>query len=209
MEIDWHFWVLLAITVVIGGLGLLMQNKQISLAEAQLLAAAKKKVAPKVGFFKQYWPLVCMLVLATTSWLPYLLSTHYPPIYMSNWGVWPLGLKIDDPQIHGRVIADGGLLQKYHGDYKLAAVAFFHIASVDAYDEEGLQKSSLYEIRDEPIEIAIPWSDTFRKMVLQGDTGTNYVLLLIPKGVSMPDFETLHQAEALGVKIEAIYAGPP
>ncbi len=39
--------------------------------------------------------------------------------------------------------------------------------------------------------------------------GTNYNLLLVPKGVEMSDFDSIRQAENAGVKVVIGHAGPP
>jgi hypothetical protein len=208
-SIDWRFVTQLIVTLLLGALTVHMQHKNNALVEAGLLATAKKKPVPKVGFFRQYWPVMLMFLLVAVNWIPHFLSPQAPTNYFQYWGMSPPGATSNDPQTGGLIATDGGLFKKYHDDFKLAGVLFFALPGSDAYDDHGLQKSKPYEIRSETINIYIPWDATYRQQVAKGMRHTSYVLLLVPNNVDMSSFDTLHQAQALGVKVVGINGGPP
>jgi hypothetical protein len=223
-DFDWSAWmpviVNTLITAGIGVAGLVMQQKQIVLAKAQFEASAKKaKVPLKPRWWNLYWPIALMVVLAAVSWIPYILGIDGPvrvPSALVRWGLAPVpgmnedvGIPVDDPIVHGRVVANGHALRKYAKADRIAAVAFHAIGSIDPFDVSTLQKSALYDIRDEEMEVAIPLDSAFRDDYKHGFRGTNYMLLLVPRGTTMADFGTIHQAQALGVKVLGTGLGPP
>lgn len=132
---------------------------------------------------------------------------------MLGYGAYPVGALINDPSLHGEIKTDGDYFGNYAEDYKLAGVIFlYHPNGVDPSDQPLLNKSGLYDIRPEHETLSIPWSDEYRQELIRNGprgTGTDYALLLVPKGVEMTQFDTLHQAKALGVKVEQVSYGPP
>ena len=129
------------LTLLITSLGVIMQRKQVALAEAQLLAANKKKAVPKTVWWRQYWPTVLMLLLAASVWIPYLYFP-FPPVggAMSSlvwqWGVMnPIGYGSGA----GDIVINGHLLQKYKDSHKIAAVALHNFGQSDNRDVEALQ----------------------------------------------------------------------
>jgi len=162
-----------------------------------------------------YWPLISVAVIGiTVSWLPVVFSkdVDLSQKYMERWGMTPKPNA--DPKgdfahnMIGTVTADGRLLQSRRGKYQLAAVAFDYFGTQDVKDTPDLSKSSLYDIQDGDVQIAIPFSDSLIADKQQGKTGTNFMLLLVPKGIGINQFNTIHEAEALGVKVLAQGAGP-
>jgi hypothetical protein len=97
------------------------------------------------------------------------------------------------------IVANGRSFESFRSDFKLAAVAFQEEGRV-IYDIDRLQKSRLYTITDDWITIVIPLDSTYR-LHFTPLCCPSYMLLAVPDGVSMEDFRTVRQAEALGVKI--------
>jgi hypothetical protein len=107
------------------------------------------------------------------------------------------------------LIVDGSLLTDYMETHKLMAVCFHHIGTGDVADIEGLSKSGLYDIREGRIQIIVPWNAKFIKEVSEHWIQTGYDLLLVPNGIQPKQFETLHQATALGIRRIKRVSGPP
>lgn len=88
-------------------------------------------------------------------------------------------------------------------------MCFHNFGTGDPDDITALQKSVLYDIRDEETTISIPLDNTFQEEVKRGLSGTNYRLLLVPNSVSMSQFSTLHEAYGLGIRVLGTGGGPP
>jgi len=93
--------------------------------------------------------------------------------------------------------------------YKLAAIAFHYRGDLDVLDTSDLQKSALYDIVPGTVMMRIKTDDAFRQRFKSGARVTNYVLLLVPHGVSMEQFSTLREAIAVGVIAVSRTSGPP
>jgi hypothetical protein len=155
----------------------------------------------------KYWPLVAMtLVGVAIAWIPTLLpSQDVPTNYVRAWG-WDA----QDPNHKGSVLADGRALFSKHSKFRLAAVCFHYFGLGDPKDATNLSKSGLYDILQADIPIIIPYNDTFlAEWKQENKSGTNYYLLLVPIGIKMNQFDTIHEAEALGVQLIGQGSGPP
>jgi hypothetical protein len=127
---------------------------------------------------------------------------HY--LYMTYWG--PSQMRDGMPYLE--VDTQGKYFASKASNYKLAAVAV-RVGTKDPLDTEGLQKSALYEIVPEEIKILIPVDTAFVESTLHKSKGTNYQLLLVPRGMTMDQFLTLGQAESAGIKLVQHLASAP
>ena len=93
--------------------------------------------------------------------------------------------------------------------YRLMGVLYHIPPNVDRIDVNGISKSTEFDIRDEQIDIEIPWNQKFRSEFASGVRMSAYALLTIPIGVTGEQFDTLRQAEALGARILEQGDGPP
>ena len=123
--------------------------------------------------------------------------------YMLGWGVD--GVVTNPPSV--AIVANGHLLMKYRSSFKITGVCFIGFGTHDFLDDD-LEKSGLHEITDDRIPIRIPLSQNFLDRH-RGYSGTNYELLLVPNGVTMDQFATTRQAQALGVRVLQERHGPP
>jgi hypothetical protein len=155
-----------------------------------------------------YWPLAVMVVLGIAiAWLPVFLSASsaQPKTYLLAWG-W----NQRDPNHQGWIRADGRALFDRHSKFRIAGVCFHYLGLGDPKDTSTLSKSDLYDITQDDVNIVIPYTATFITEWHQAHiNGTNYILLLVPMGIKMNQFETLHEAEALGVQMIGQGSGPP
>jgi hypothetical protein len=113
----------------------------------------------------------------------------------------PQGLLIGSNEVgpsYCSVIVDGGVAWPYRDDYELAMACFWTNGTADRLDVP-VQPSALYEIHREHMVMRADVNKTFTPLL---GHGTNFVILLVPKGVSTAQFTTLRQARALGVKIK-------
>lgn len=218
---NYQFWLPLALTAIIGAIGAYgtyLQKKQLQL---MLRAKGKKGVAPSPGFWRSNGQLVVMFVCAAIAWVPYVISRDQPQPttlqYMLKWGpVAPPGVDENANSIpvgllkYVKVVARGHELLPYKDKYRVGAVSFHYLGTTDVDDVDNLQKSNLYDIRDDAIELYIPVNEAFRQEIAHGGSGhTNYHLLVVPKERSMGDFTTMRQAKALGAKVVSIGSGSP
>ncbi len=160
----------------------------------------------------RYWPIFVMLLLLIGTWIPYFVNTDISDQnVMIFWGTdSPPGVHIPIEQLKNlKVVTDGSRLPpSIRRNYRIAAVADHDIGDIDTDDAE-LLKSSARDIVDGPISMLIPLTENFRNEYRQGDRGTNFYLLIVPKEVSPSQFDTLRQAKALGAKIINARGGPP
>jgi hypothetical protein len=211
---DYHFWLPLLSTMLIGGVGTYYQYRAVKIAEQQ----KGKKSSQKPSWFWRYGQFIVMLIAVAVVWIPYLMGNNVAyHQYLIQWGVQsPAGVPPNSPikleqLTYVQVIADGHALLPYADKYKLGGVAFHYFGLNDPDDADNLQKSALHDIRDDPrILIVIPVNQAFRDEIAQhGMGGTNYGLILVPKDRTMDDFKTLRVAKQLGVQSLGIGAGPP
>jgi hypothetical protein len=106
------------------------------------------------------------------------------------------------------IILEGKRLLRFAKKYRLLGVCFHSVVG-DPMDSNPLSKGGLYEIRNERITLRIPWNQTFQEEVVRPLSGTNYVLLMIPKSVSAEQFNSVNQAIAVGAIVVETRAGPP
>jgi hypothetical protein len=114
-----------------------------------------------------------------------------PPNYFLEWGNTASGTSVE-----GFVLVDPSGLQSFAKDYKLAAVEMHWNGLQDVLDTDDLQKSATFDIAQGAIQILIPVSPTFGT-----GNGDNFFLLLVPKAITTDQFQTLREAQNLGVKI--------
>jgi hypothetical protein len=93
--------------------------------------------------------------------------------------------------------------------YRLMGVLYHVPPNIDHIDVSGISKSNEFDIRDEQIDIEIPWNQKFINEFASGETISAYALLAIPVGVTGDQFDTLRQAQALGARILEERGGPP
>jgi hypothetical protein len=156
------------------------------------------------------------------------LTEKFPPNqnYMVQWGDDPNarthvtyadkdgnGGKID-ADAFSTVIANGQNLFRYGDEYRLLAVCFHQIGSVDSKDVP-ISKSSLFDMdnkQQQAILMRIPWNSPFSNEVIHGYKGTNYALILVPKSVTQDTVDSLSTARPIvdrgGVILETV-EGPP
>jgi hypothetical protein len=95
-------------------------------------------------------------------------------------------------------------------DIKLMGIAYHYVGDIDVMDVSELQKSALYDARRGAEVILIKASNTFIAEMASGlHFRTNYVLLAVPAKLGNPQFSTLRQAFALGIKTIWGGTGPP
>jgi hypothetical protein len=75
--------------------------------------------------------------------------------------------------------------------YRLMGVLYHIPPNVDRIDVNGISKSTEFDIRDEQIDIEIPWNQKFRSEFASGVRMSAYALLAIPTGVTGEQFDTL------------------
>jgi hypothetical protein len=125
--------------------------------------------------------------------------------YLDSWG-----LNFPFPNATAnKMELSGSVLMPYRINYRVAGACFRYHGTADILDATGLQKSGLYDIKDEALKIEMPWDSSFIDTIKRGEVETSCSLLLVPNGVTMDQFSTLRQAEAIGVKVLQTVAGPP
>jgi hypothetical protein len=211
MEIDWRFWapmIATALQLAVGIYQSRLQIRQMKLA----LAPAKVQEVNAMPWFKTYWPMVAMLVAMVGSWIPYFVVNRPPETALTAWGPnGQVGAKWPMPGIPPQLTAtlNGRSVISRRATHHVAVVAFHSFGTTDVEDVRDLQKSSLFEIRDDYIKIVFPVNDTFMAEVAKGYEGTAYTALLVPNGVRMGDFQSLREAHKLGVTDIGGGIGPP
>jgi hypothetical protein len=177
-----------------------------------------------MSLLKRYWPIVAMLLLTILTWSAVvydIYDRHHPRLKLSpvsgaalltGWGItgtpgasWPIpGLT---PQVY--MVINGRLLSSFEQTHHVAGVAFHQFGISDPDNVRDLQKSELHDIRDEDIRIDAILNASFMDEFSRGARGTTYKALLIPNGIRMEDFQTLHEAYRMGVVEIGHGGGPP
>jgi hypothetical protein len=123
--------------------------------------------------------------------------THQPPgpqpMYMTQWGSLPKAT--GGPA--GAVVASGTLLADKADRFNVAAAQLHWDGREDILDAGHLQKSAPFDIVAGDITMIIPWDRQFAKEPM----GSNFYLLLVPKGVTLDRITTLRQAQSMGVVV--------
>jgi len=215
MSSDSQFYWSLGVTIaglLVTGVCMYYQRKSYELMLATI--SQKKRAEYEKNHKWWWWPLVLMVCLSASAWIPYFLTPpkQIPYEAILGWGtVGPPGVPFPTPGIGpGLYVAvDGNVLLDYRKKYRVAAIAFHNTGSIDPGDVKELQKSALYDIRPEHIEMRIPLDSKFVSDVESGMRMTNYDALLVPNEVRMSDFSTTHEAGRLGVIRIGGRAGPP
>lgn len=162
---------------------------------------------PRFLRLKVYGPIAVLVALVLLAWIPHLRNPE--PLagnVITRWGM------VDHKEGHPYqfvIVVSGKYLQSYREEYQLDALCLHYDGTQDYVDAPGLQKSALYEIRDVEVEMIITADEAFVKDFKSGMKGTNYIAILVPKGVSMDQFSTLRQAFALGITGRGSVYGPP
>ena len=120
--------------------------------------------------------------------------------YITEWG---------RSEIPDRVMIKtrGGYFRSKRSSYRLAMVCFPYYGVGDPIDTV-VYKSDLRDIVEAEIEVTAQFPRSFLAPGIEVKTTINYVLLLVPNGVTMDQFSTLRQAIALGVKQLQMVGGP-
>jgi hypothetical protein len=210
---DYKFWIPVLGTFVQIAIGLWSVKLQIQTRQ-EVKTRAEKRRDEKLPWYRVYWPILAMGACMVGTWIPYfsLQGIIIPPLYLTGWG--PLysghsGIVPIDQLKAAKEIVDGRLLISESKRSRLAGVCFHYSGLGDRDDVADLQKSQLYDIRNEDILIVIPFGPKFMEEMKFGDRGTTYKLLLVPNSISMNQFSTLHEASRLGVKVIGQGGGPP
>jgi hypothetical protein len=199
---DYKFWLPFVATVVSAIAGLL----QVRLQMRYLKETGAKGVPLSPKWYKKYWPVFGMVLAIILSWVPYFVVANVTlPDPIVHWGGAP---QFGPNTVE--IIVNGSKLLSKKSRYKVAAVCFHYVSRGDYVDSANLQKSRLFEIRDELETIPIPVDSAFvYEWQTQNISPTSYFGLLVPNDVSMDQFSTLRQAFALGVLSLGGKAGPP
>jgi hypothetical protein len=108
-----------------------------------------------------------------------------------------------------QVTIDGTLLKQFANKYRMVAVAFHYNGTGDYSDVTDICKSGLFDIGPRRIEIRISWNKKFLREMLTGAKQTNYIVLLLPNGLDVDQFNSIRQALRLGGMLVQGAGGPP
>ena len=215
---DWKFGTTLTVNLV--GLWLMWRadRNQARYMNPQSVTNALASMSRPTYLWRRYWPLSCMALMLIGTWVPYFLPKPKPQFTGTGallyWGQgssdtfgqpWPTPGQA--PNV--RVTVDGHLIDDFKDGYRVGAIAFHASGATAAEDVRELEKSSLFDIHPEPMDIRIFLSVHFMDLFTSGLRGTNYRAVLVPNGVRMEDFQTLHEAYKLGVIDIGHGGGPP
>ncbi len=138
----------------------------------------------------------------------YTLSRVPPPDqYMLSYGSLDPNLLLKFPPLSltgkpgGLVSAAGYLLGKYAKDYRLVAVCFHYRGTSDFKDVKNISKSAAFDIAPYSMELSIQWNNTYMSELSSGIIGPYYVLLMVPKELSVDSFDSVREAMAKGAII--------
>ncbi len=174
--------------VAIGIIGLYYQRQQVRLMKPDAI----KKF--------HHWPLIFMITLAASSWIPYVLLPDDlpewpdPKPYVVQYGVG---------QNDCLVVVNGDRFLKYRAHYRLASACYIYDGIGDLLDVPQLQTSKAYDIRVGAMALRAVWGASFPKYLSEKGPilSMNHVVLMLPIGVVPGEFSTLREAKAMGVKI--------
>lgn len=171
---------------------------------------------------------ICLLAAGWVGWAGFQNvinarnTERFPPnvMYMASWGAAnPGGVTIyyNDKNGKGghiqgeaasRVVVQGSEVEKFAKDYRLWA-ACLHLSGLLDPKDLPVSGSAIFDIDGPEISMKIPWSDRFQLEAINGQGGTNYVLMLIPKSVKSANFATIRDALNQGAVQLQIAGGPP
>jgi hypothetical protein len=196
MDAQQQFWLQLAVTALIGIIGIYYTRKQVQL----------QKPDNQSGAWSKFWPIILMIVLAASSWIPYIIHPDdlpdfpdpHAPVY--DYGVTPSECYVS---------VNGQRFSRYAGHYKLASGCYLYDGNGDILDAPQLQVSRTYDINNSQFRMRIPWGPGFKQYVLTKlPSHLNLVVFLMPVGIDPGQFSTLRQAKALGVRLITAGAAP-
>ena len=189
-----QFWLQLAVTVLIGGIGIYYQREQLRMMDSTKANAGRRLT------LRKYWPIVLMLALAVSVWIPSVTDAGIrewspgedsPVLSYSN---IPLGCEI---------VVNGDLFWKYRNKYKLASLCLYNDPTTDVLDITHFGISSLHEIRKGPITLRLNWGQSFLSYLADvRPNGLTHMVLMLPIGVHPGEVLSIRQArKALGAKV--------
>jgi hypothetical protein len=183
-------WLQFGIMALIGIIGIYYQRRAV-----RLMKPEEKRFA--------YWPLVFMVILAASSWIPYFLLPDDLPLwpdpkpYVRGYGVTVTA----DGRESCYVTADGDRFSRYRNHWRLAAACYFYDGVGDPLDVPQLQTSGAYDIRTGEMKLLAVWGAAFPQFLHDKHANElGHVLLMLPAGIDPGQFSTLRQAKGLGVK---------
>lgn len=137
--------------------------------------------------------LLAVAFLALLTWVPWVYGLWYPTTLGSG-------------RVEYGSLNDGRLyiardIPEDKPDRNIIAVAFHYYGKVDINDQVGLQKSKPFDYRKGTQFITIEPDSIFFDEVSHGASGTNFMLLDVPHGITEDQFSTLRQAYKIGAKL--------
>ena len=137
--------------------------------------------------------LLAMAFLALLTWVPWIVGFWFPATVA--------GGRVEYGNLNdGRLYITRDIAED-KPDRKIIAVAFHYFGKVDINDQVGLQKSRPFDYRKGTQFITISPDSIFFDEVRNGASGTNYMLLDVPQGITEDQFSTLRQAYKIGAKL--------
>jgi hypothetical protein len=183
----------------VGGLALLVAAYTAYLTRQQvqmLKAGTASRNSPNRGGVQQWWrapSVLAVALLAVITWVPWLYGLSQRPSFgpgRFEYGSLPDGRLFIAQEI-----------QEDRPDRKIIAIAFHYYGNVDINDAPGLQKSKPFDFRKGVQLMIIEPDEAFKDEVKRGMSGTNFMTLDIPAGVTEDQFSTLRQAYKLGARL--------
>jgi hypothetical protein len=109
-----------------------------------------------------------------------------------------------------KVVVAGNRVMKFSKKYNVVSVCFQWDGKEDWRDVTNISKTQeAFDIVNGPIEMMIPWNDQYIKNLLNHQMGTTYVALLVPKGISPKNFNSVREAVNEGSLVLQSAGGPP
>jgi hypothetical protein len=191
---DPAFWLQFLVTALIGLMGLYYSQQQLRLMNPANESDSKRFQWARV------WPLVVMVALAASSWIPYLIHDDLPEFpdpkpYVRGYAASALAKQCV-------ITVSGERFWKYSKHYKLAGACYFDDGLADVLDVPQLQVSRAYDIVKTNLALRVPWGPTFGPYIEEKHARfVTMVVLMLPIGVDPGSFSTLRQAKALKVRV--------
>jgi hypothetical protein len=180
---DYQFLTTLGVNVI--GLGVLIY--QVVLMRRQI--AGRTIANKKSGWFKLYWPLLAMLPLLGSTWIPYFLAPNAAPQYFMTWSPTPNGGAV--------ATIDASLLANHRGSRRIILVGIVMDSSIDPMNETHIAKSRTYEIEPPAMVLEVLGAPGF---LAQEQPGRNvqWYLLEVPENFAIERLVTLADVSHLG-----------
>lgn len=145
---------------------------------------------------------------------------QFPPgvFYATSWGALGESVGVVRPKNGGpayvvgekasKMVVNGALMTRFSKHYRIMILCFHYSGAEDATDLENLSKSKPFDITDGLITIVIPWSSGFEEEFINGASGSNYAVLLVPSD-KPTTFGTIRDATKSGAVVLQTVSGPP